>query len=212
MEGHLAGRGRLDHEEAAVERVPATVLDRRREDIQHRRPVAVQVVEDRAAPEVVFNAGEDVRPDRLEQRVAGRDPFEGRVGREDRLVEGDLAVLPAESAEPRLLAVTNWDEVPRHLADAVGAAVRAGRLRLQPGLGRRRDEELLDHLGHEPPLLSLGRLPHDRRQVEFPLGQPFEGALGDGPEPVRADVLDDAGLDLVLVGEPGVHVAEQLLQ
>ena len=44
----------------------------------------------------------DVLAHRLEQRMAGRDPLQRRVGRQERLVEDDLAVLAAEPAEPRL--------------------------------------------------------------------------------------------------------------
>ena len=48
------------------------------------------------------DALEDVVADRLEQRMAGRHPLQRRIGRQERLVEDDLAVLAAEPAEARL--------------------------------------------------------------------------------------------------------------
>lgn len=64
----------------------------------------------------------------------------------------------------------------------------------------------------EPPFLGLSRLADDGREVQFLFGQAFEGALGDRTEAIGAHVLDDSILNLVLVREAGVHVAEELLQ
>src|SRR5262249_14389799 len=101
------------------------------------------------------------RADRLEQRVARRDPLQGRVGRDDSLVEGDLAVFTPEAAELGFLSIPDGDEVARHLPDAVNVARRGRRPGLNSGLGGRPDEELLDDLGDEPSLLRLGRLADD---------------------------------------------------
>jgi len=73
--------------------------DRRGEHVGHGRPGAVQVEEGRPAPQVSVHAAGDVGADRLEQRVARRDPFERRVGRQEGLVKRDLPVFAAEPAE-----------------------------------------------------------------------------------------------------------------
>ena len=61
VEGHLAGGGGLDHEQAAVQVFATAVLDRGGEHVQDGRPFAVQVVEDRPALQVIVDAVEDVR-------------------------------------------------------------------------------------------------------------------------------------------------------
>ena len=146
-------------------------------------PFALEVEEDRPPLQVIVRRGRATssRTD-LEQRVARRDPFQGRVRREERLVEGDLAVVAAEPPEAGLQPLADGHEGARHLADAVDVAVLArppwaGR----PDSGPACDEEVLDDLGHEPPLPRLGRLADDGREVQFPLRQPFQRRLGDLP-------------------------------
>ena len=97
--------------------------------------------------------------------MAGRDPFQRRVRRKERLVEDDLLVLAAQPAEPRLQPLADGLKRARHLADAVDVSVL---LALASG-GRRRsgpacDEEILDHLGDQPPLARLDRLADDAHE------------------------------------------------
>ena len=84
-EGHLACGVRLDDEEPAVERPSPAVLHRGREDVEQGRGLPLDVEEDGPLLEVVVDAVEGLVPDRLEERVPGRDPFERRVLLEDSL-------------------------------------------------------------------------------------------------------------------------------
>ena len=104
------------------------------------------------------------------------------------LVEHDLLVLASEPAEAIFLCVADRQQIARHLADPVDVAALAGLLRPQAALGAGLDEELLDHLGHQPPFFGLGTLADDGREVQFPLGQPFQSRFGDRPKPLGADV------------------------
>ena len=88
------------------------------------------------------NAVEAIGADRLEQRMARRDPFQGRVVGQQGLVEDDLAVLPAQPAEAGFLPVADGQQIARHLADAKHAGwpwpVSLGcKARLGGGLRRR---------------------------------------------------------------------------
>ena len=107
--------------------------------------------------------------------MAGRDPFRGRVRQEKPLVEDDLLVLAAELAEARLQPLADRPEGARDPADAVDM-LTFGLVSLgwTPASGRGLHEEVLDHLGHQPALLGLGRLADDGREVQLPLGQPFQ--------------------------------------
>ena len=58
-------------EEAPVQTLAAPVLDGYAEDIDHAGCVAMQVEEDRASSQVVFNSGCQILPDRLKERMAG---------------------------------------------------------------------------------------------------------------------------------------------
>ncbi len=62
----------------------------------------MEVVEDRAAPEVLLDRLPGGLPYRFEERVAGRHPLHRRVLLEDRPVEGDPAVLARQAPEARL--------------------------------------------------------------------------------------------------------------
>src|SRR5947209_4050014 len=124
--------------------------------------------------------------------MAWGDPLQCRVGRDNDLVESDLAVLAPKPTELAFLTVADGDEVAWHLPNAVNVAGRSRGLWLEAGLGSSSGKELLDDLGDQSPLLRLGRLADDGTQVEFLFGQPFQGTLGDGTESVWAYVLDDA--------------------
>ena len=144
--------------------------------------------------------------------MARRNPFQGRIGGQQGLVEHDLAILPTEAAEAGFLPVADGQQVARHLADAKHAAGLGGFLGHKPRLGGGLHEERLDDLRHQPPLLGLGRFADDGREVESFLARPSRATFGNRAEAIGADVADDAILDLVFVGNAGVHVAEQLFQ
>src|SRR5437588_12911728 len=105
----------------------------------------MQVIEDRAAAQVIIDMGEQVRANRLEQRVARRDPFQCGISWDDRLVERDLTILAAKPAELAFLPVADGDEVARHLTDAVNVARWGGGLGLDAALGGRSNEDLRDN-------------------------------------------------------------------
>ena len=145
----------------------------------------------------------------------GSDPFQGRVGRKDGFVEGDLAVLPTEPAEAGFLPVADRDEsfaAPCRSgkdgwplrgcrlghADRVSGAAPTKNCSMTSGTSRRS--------------LASADLPTMAERFSSFLASPSRADCGDRTEPIRADVADDAVLNLVLVGLPGVHVAEQLLQ
>ena len=102
-------------------------------------------------------------------------------------------------------------QVARDLADAVDVAVLGRRLGMQAGLGRGLDEEVLDDLGHQPPLLGLGRLADDRREVQFLLGQALQGdsVIARNRSGLTSRTMRSS---ICARRSAGVHVAEQLLQ
>ena len=172
---HLAGDGGFDHEQPTMERIATPVLDRGGKHVEQRRAVAMEIEEHGAAAQVVLEAVEAIGPHRLEQRMAGRDPFQGRIAGQQGLVEDDLAVLPTQAAEAGFLPIADGQQIARHLADAKHAARLAGFLGHKARLGGGLHEERLDDLRHQPPFLGLGRLADDGRQVQILLGQALQG-------------------------------------
>ena len=119
--------------------------------------------------------------------MAGRDPFQGGVRRHDALSKTILPYSRPSRPKRGFLAVADREQVARHLADAVDVAgLGVVSLGWRPDSGAACDEEVLDDLGHQPPFLGLGRLADDGREVQFLLGQPFQGRFGDRAEPLRA--------------------------
>ena len=211
-DAHRAGHLGLDDEQPPVQAVAPPVLDRRGEGIQAGGFLALDVVEDRSAPQMIRHAVDDILAHDLEKRMTGRHPFEGRVRREERLVECDLGIVDPQPSEPGLQPLANRDQGARNLADAVNVPPLGRRLGVNAGDRCRLDEEVLDHLGDQAPLAGLHRLADDGREVELLLRQPFQGRFGDRPEPCGVHVADDAGLDVRDVGAAGVEIAEQPLQ
>ena len=93
-----------------MQAVAAPVLDRRGEGVQAGGFLALDVVEDRSAPQMIGHAVDDILAHHLEERMTGRHPFEGRVRREERLVEGDLGIVDPQPSEPGLQPLANRDQ------------------------------------------------------------------------------------------------------
>src|SRR4051794_37892310 len=81
---------------------------------------------------------------------------------------------------------------------------------MDAGHGRRLDEEVLDDLGHQPPLAGLDRPADDGRQVQLLLRESLERRFGDGEKPLGIDVADDPGLDVRDVGLADVQVGDRV--
>src|SRR5207249_4116674 len=143
---------------------PPAVLDRGREDVQYAGRFPLDVVEDGSPVEVILHPVEGLVPDRLEEGMAGRDPFEGWVFLEVLLVEDDARVFPAELAEAMLQRMTPLDQRARQFADAVGVTLITLLLGVDAGFRGGGDEEMLDRLGDEAAFLGLDGLADDRRQ------------------------------------------------
>ena len=123
-----AVRGRLGRRRAAVERVPAAVLDRRGEDVEPVGALRVEVKEDRPAPEVLRRRAPARR--RARPRTAGgpASPTPAWRRRRGGLVEDDPLVLAPEPAEARLQPLADAHE-------ASWAPCRRGRRAPSPALG-----------------------------------------------------------------------------
>src|SRR5208337_1118083 len=181
-----------------------------REDVQNARRLPLDVVEDCPALKVVVDAIECLVPNRLEEGMSGRDPFEGRVFLEVFLVENDAPVFPAEFAEPVLQRVPPLNQRAGNLPDSIDVTILAYFLGVNAGFRGGNAEEILDGFGYETAFPGLDALADDRRQVKFLLCKPLQGGLRDLPKPGRVDFADDPVGDRVLVGAPGVEVAEEL--
>jgi hypothetical protein len=167
-------RIRADDEQPAVQRVPATVLDGRREHVQSVRRRRVQVPQHGASPQVGRAALLHVAPHRLEQRVARRHPLQRRIVAQHALVERDALILPAEPPEARLQAFADRRERLRHPAHPIDVFLATHRRRVHAGHGAARDEEVLDHFWHEPAFLRLDGLPDQGGEVQRLLREPFQ--------------------------------------
>ena len=172
----------------------------------------MDVVEDCAAAEVVPGPQPDLLAHGLEQRMARRHPLDGRIVGEKLFVEDHLLVFAPEAAEAWLQAFAGRPQRARHPADPVNMAAFGDLLRLDPRQRAGLEEEVLDDLGHQPPLLGLGRLADNGRQVQLAAGQPFEGGIGDAPEALGIHFFHDAVQDHLLGQVAGVHVAQHALQ
>ena len=104
----------LQNEKPFVYRVAETIRDRRREDIEHRRNVPMQIVEDRSRAQIVLRLTEHKVADGLEERVARSDPLGVRIGLEHLLVEADLPVLTAQRPELWFECFADGDEKTRN--------------------------------------------------------------------------------------------------
>ena len=162
----------LDDEQPAVQRVAAAVLDR---GARRRRArtgsFALEVVEDGAPPAGRrATRSSDVRraPPRTAGGRASPIPASGPSGGAPcrrRPCRYSRPSRPKRGSSRSPMGMRR----ARHLADAVDVAVLAG-----PASGGRRrsgpacDEEVLDHLGHQPALPRLGRLADDAPRGSAP--------------------------------------------
>src|SRR5262245_43383994 len=144
--------------------------------------------------------------------MTGRYPLQRRVARKERFIEHDLLVLTAESAESGLLTLAYGLKRARHLSDAVHVSVFLYWLRVNAGNGAGSDKKILDHLGDQPALTRLRRLPEERTQVQFALRQALQRRGGDLAEAFGIDVAHDPRLDIAQVQPAHVHLAEELFQ
>ena len=86
----------------------------------------VQIVEDRAAQQVFADMLGHVFAHSLEQRMAGRDPFQRRVALQVFLVEDDVLVFAAQFAEAWFQPFADGPERARHFAESVDMAILRG--------------------------------------------------------------------------------------
>ena len=188
----------LDHEETAVEGVAVAVLDRGGENIEQGRLVALEVEEDRPAAQMVGDTLQNVVANHLEERMPGRDPFQGRVGREG---------VPCRRRSWRTRAPGGRTGLPAIARSGSGCAApcRPGRRGMPlasrpwaeiPRPGAAWTKKCSTTSGTSRRSLGLGGLADDRREVQLLLGQSFQGRFGDRPEPLGADVANDPGLDV----------------
>ena len=176
-------------EEPLVDHLPESVHHARPVEVDARRVLVLERMEGRAFAEVVQRFRVGVPPDRLEERMAGRNPLQllglGRlaVGGAARIAVREGRELPV-----RVLLVTTEDrgrarrlEGVRHARDGLeGERHELGRL----------TEKTRDGLRHDAPLLRP-RAPLDQHfEVELLARQPLEGVLADGAELPLVDIAE----------------------
>ena len=212
-DAHRAGHLGLDDEESAVEAVAPPVLDRGGEGVEPGGFLALEVEEDRTAPQMVGHAVDDVLAHHLEQRMTRRHPFQGRVRGQERLVEGDLGVVAPQPAEPRLQPLADRDQGPGHLADAVDV-----HRPWPPALGWTPE---IGAAWTKKSSITSGTSRRSRASTDLPMIAERLSSFLASPSRVDSviarnrwgfDVADDPGLDVGDVGPAGVEVAEQPLQ
>jgi len=119
FDAHGAGLLGLNGEEAAVDLVAATVLNRGGEEVEGVGDCDVQIVEYGAVLEVGGSVFQEVLANGFEKWVARCDPFHRGVFFEELFVEGDVLVLASEFAEAGLEALADGPELAGHAPDAI---------------------------------------------------------------------------------------------
>ena len=113
--------------------------------------------------QVIINSGKDVRSHGLKQWMTGCDPFQCWLITQALLVEDDLGVLTTETSVAILLLVSYWNQVSRHLADAIAMAALGGLFWAESTFRAGVNKELFDDLWHQAAFLGLGTFTDDRR-------------------------------------------------
>ena len=210
LEPRLAVLGDLHREEPLVDHLPEPVHDARPVEVDARRALVLERVEGRALAEHVERLRVGVPPDRLEERMAGRDPLQLlRLGR--LAVGGAARIAVRESRElpVRVLLVAAEDRGRARRLEGVRHA-RDGLERERHELGRLA-EEARDGLRHDAPLLRP-RAPLDQHlEVELLAREPLQGVLADGAELPLVHVAEQALLEVGVAELPGVVVAQHAL-
>src|ERR1700687_4678521 len=106
--------------------------------------------------------------------MARRHPLQRRISWKERLIEDNLLVLAAKSAETRLLPLPCRLKRARHLSNAVNVSVLLNWLRVDAGDGAGSDKEILDHLRDQAALARLRRLPEECTEVQLALRQALQ--------------------------------------
>src|SRR5262249_52386788 len=74
-------------------------------------------------------------------------------------------------------------------------------------------KEVFNNFRHKAPLLGLGRLPEDGREIQFSFCESFQSRIRDAAYACRVNLLDDSLFDQLLRHLiTGVHVTEHFLQ
>src|SRR5713101_815854 len=101
----------------------------------------------------------NIAPHSLEQRMPWRHPFQRRIVAKKLFVEHHALVLAAQTSITGFQALTDDRERVRHPAHAIHVRVAPDRSRMHSSDGSGSEEEILDDLGHQTPLLGFDGLP-----------------------------------------------------
>ena len=113
----------IDHKQTPMEAICPAILYGGCEHVQSVRQFRVQVVKDRSPSQVIAHPLGNILPDRLKQRMSGRDPFQSRILGEQCFIEHNFLVLAPQLSESAFESLANWMERARNSADPVNVAV-----------------------------------------------------------------------------------------
>jgi hypothetical protein len=200
----------LDDEHPFVDDLPKPIDDAGSVQIDPRRHFVSEREEAGPLLEVLLRGMKGVPSDRLEERMAGRDPFQvmgvGRLA-----VGGESRILRQKGRQPPV-------RVPLVVLENVWRSARIVCVReRRHGLeGERREpdrvgQEAGDGLGDDPALLGLGPPLDQHLQVKPLGGQALQGVLADGPESALIHVMEEAVFEVGVTQMAGVVVAQNAL-
>ena len=209
-QARLAAGGQLHREQPFVDHAAQAVHDARAVAVEARRRGVRQRVEAGAAAAGILPARQAMPAQRLEQRMAGGDPFQRlplrgvAVGGEPRVARGQRRQLPVRVAlvPPQRRRRAPGIEGVRHAAHRPQRQGRAAR-----ALG----DEAGDRLRHHSPLLRAGAALDQQVQVELAGGQSFQGGPADRPEAALVHVAQQPLLQVGVAQLAGVVVAQHAL-
>ena len=147
----------------------------------------------------------------LEQRVAGRDPFETGIGVERAAVKTNAVVTAGQSRQPPILGAALVVEPGGNFADGESALEVLDRREWQAGFVSANLEEAGDSLRHDAPLLRHSAAFDEHRQVQAFLGQTFKRRLANLAEVVFAHFDFKPGFYIVSTHFARVEFAEETL-
>ena len=125
---------------------------------------------------------------------------------ENLAVEGDTAILATQTPIARLQTAPDLKQLAREPPNA--GDERPFRLGADPSDRTALEEEVLDHLGHEPAFLCLGSLADETREVELLAGEAFQCRPCDALELLLVDLFDEA-VEHLIAGDPSCVVVAQ---
>ena len=190
--------------------LPEPIHDPRPVEVDPRRALVLERVEGCALAEDVQRLCVGVPADRLEERMAGRDPLQllrlggVAVGGAARIAVRESRQLPVRV----LFVAAEHRRRPRRLEGVRQARHRLERERHELG---RLAQEAGDGLRHDAPLLRP-RAPLDQHfEIELLARESLQRVLADGAELALVDVAKQTLFEIGIAEVPGVVVAQHAL-